>query len=382
MKKIGIIILISLLLITTFANASGEYEVLRVIDTGREIDVSPIVYGNIVITPTYNGELIAYNIYSGVVVWNRSFDKFIPRTILMDDGVLYGYLGSYLGLGDIYAVWASNGTIKWSCDINSKSISPVIYGDEIYVCSIDNKLYCVEKQRGEIIWKIRLAGTTCRGPDVSENGIYIGINDTLYQYTLNGIEMKHSAPLEPLCSPPTVFENHVYIIGDYNLWCLNGELEVVWKHLIPYLSYSKPVIYKDSVIIPLLSMDDTVETSDGGVLALHLETGETKWMFNTTNRVSAFTLYNDILYFGTDDGIFHKIFASNGTEICNVPLDGIILDKPVIDYRGNIYLTTLEGKLYVLQENTTMLYSIARANPVNRFYISAMITGAVIVFLA
>ncbi len=74
----------------------------------------------------------------------------------------------YIGFSDgaVVAISAKTGTEQWEINLNRNTkfkdidSSPVIVGDLIYINSFDDKLYCLSKAKGEILWSSPYGGAS------------------------------------------------------------------------------------------------------------------------------------------------------------------------------------------------------------------------------
>ncbi len=167
-----------------------------------------------------NGKMYSVDLANGEVVWTFDSKSELVSEPLLNDGVLYFISGSqslyaldasngkqlwiynrqdttssmtirggskpslsngvlYTGFGDgsLVAVNARTGSEHWEIKLNHNSkfkdidASPVIDGDFIYINSYDDKVYCLSKDKGEIIWNVGFGGAGT--PFVSDDKIFV-----------------------------------------------------------------------------------------------------------------------------------------------------------------------------------------------------------------
>lgn len=89
---------------TTIATPSGATELERIVD----IDTTPLLYGGIVYTISFNGTLAAVELRSGRVIWKREYSSY--RNVTMQGNQLYVVDNN----SNIYALDRRNGVELWS----------------------------------------------------------------------------------------------------------------------------------------------------------------------------------------------------------------------------------------------------------------------------
>ncbi len=154
-----------------------------------------------------NGRIYSVDAAKGQVVWTFDTKSEVVAEPLLQDGVLYFISGSqsvfaldaltgkqnwiynrqdtsnlmtvrggskpaysngfiYLGFSDgsVVSLNAKTGTPQWEITLNRNTrfkdidSSPVIDGDALYINSYDDKIYCLSKDKGQIIWKAPWGG--------------------------------------------------------------------------------------------------------------------------------------------------------------------------------------------------------------------------------
>lgn len=138
-------------------------------DTKTEIVSEPTLQKGIIYFLNGANALFSLDAASGKQLWvyNRQ-ETSTQMTVrggsrpLIDNGVLY------IGFSDgaLVAINAATGTPQWEVLLNKNSrfkdidASPVIENDRIYINSYDDKLYCLSKNNGSVLWKSDFGGAT------------------------------------------------------------------------------------------------------------------------------------------------------------------------------------------------------------------------------
>lgn len=154
-----------------------------------------------------NGKMYSIDMTNGEIVWFFDSKSELVSEPLLDEGVLYFISGSqslyaldasngkqlwihnrqdttntitvrggakpsiskgivYVGFSDgaLVALNSRTGTEQWEITLNRNTkfkdidASPVIDGDFIYINSYDDKVYCLSKEKGEVIWHTNFGG--------------------------------------------------------------------------------------------------------------------------------------------------------------------------------------------------------------------------------
>ena len=156
-----------------------------------------------------NGKMYSINLLNGQILWNFDTKSEIVAEPLLQEGILYFLSGSqsvfavdaitgkqqwtynrqdtsnlmtirggskptysagslFIGFSDgsVVSLNAKTGTQQWEITLNRNSrfkdidSSPLIEGDSIYINSYDDKIYCLSKNKGELIWKSPYGGVS------------------------------------------------------------------------------------------------------------------------------------------------------------------------------------------------------------------------------
>jgi len=157
------------------------------------------------------------------------------QPVIDKNGIIYLGTLHLSGNGRFTAIYP-NGSIKWSINLNGCS-SAVINNNTVYThCCTDGYLYAIYTSNGTIKWKrwVGSADKLSSGPSVDENGIvYYGQRSGyLYAFYPNGT-LKWKLNINP-CFSPSISNGTLYTVtnptGSYYYMCaidLNGTL--LWK---------------------------------------------------------------------------------------------------------------------------------------------------------
>jgi outer membrane protein assembly factor BamB len=144
------------------------------IGSGYQI-ASPLLYGGMVIVPSADGRVYAFNAFTGADAWANPFD--------MNSGMVYGSPSAIAYGGMIYV---ASGTGKLFClssfgmQIWNASVAPSIYASSpaakdarIYIGGEDGKVHAFDSLTGDMLWNVSVGGKIRSSPLLMSSGIAI-----------------------------------------------------------------------------------------------------------------------------------------------------------------------------------------------------------------
>lgn len=149
---------------------TGSTELERVID----VDSKPIIFGDRVYAISARGNLVAIDIRSGRVVWQRQYSSY--RQLSIDGNTIY--LTDVKG--HVYAVERVNGLEKWSqiALTNRQVTGPAVLDDYIVVGDFEGYLHWMNKETGNFVAQSHVDGSGIYAtPTVSDNVLYVQSRD-------------------------------------------------------------------------------------------------------------------------------------------------------------------------------------------------------------
>lgn len=252
-------------------------------DTKAEITAQPLVYNGLVYFLNGASSLFSLDAKTGRQNWVYSRQETATKMTIrggsrptFSNGIIYSGFSD----GSVVAINASTGTPLWEVSLNKNGrfkdidATPVIDADHIYINSYDDKLYCLSKTNGSIIWKYPTGGATA--PVLTGNKIIFSTStgsvisldkktgDPIWKKTdikgiateplivggliifgesqgslkavdlLTGVEKSSFDPGKGIMSKPSSEGNSIYFIsGEANVYQV--DLVPVTKGMIPYL---------------------------------------------------------------------------------------------------------------------------------------------------
>jgi outer membrane protein assembly factor BamB len=292
----------------------------------------------------YVGREKFYAIYpNGTVKWEIDTEHPLQDCPALDEqrGVLYYGTQWDEPKNYLYAVYLSNGTIKWAYPVgNDITSSPVIdnFGN-IYFGDWDGNVHAVYPD-GSQKWSYQTGDVITSSPAIGDDEtIYIGSHDDyVYAFYPNGTVKWQFLTGNWVHGSPTIgSDGTVYIGSDDNfLYALNpNNGSMIWRVNIGG-TWCSPTLGPDGMIYLGVNQKQFHAIYPNGTI---------KWTYNAPGRIwfgASAALSNDgILYFGTtrvDGGIgaFIALNSENGTERF-VDYFGKYETSPSIAPDGTIY---------------------------------------------
>ena len=141
----------------------------------------------------------------------------------------------------------------------------------------------------------------------------------------------------PVHSSPAIYKDLIYFVNDQGILkaidMQTGEEE--WDLDLEGATNSSPIINSNRLFIG----------TEDGLKAININNHEIVWEYDCDSVESTPFFYDDVVYFGSDDGHLYGLNKSNGKVILNKKLDGELKSSPVV-VSDSIYIGSTNGKLY------------------------------------
>lgn len=218
--------------------------------------------------------------------------------------------------GQIVALWAGSGKVRWIKTIGASESSPVVSGGVVYVGDWNGEVWCFSATTGRVYWHFQADGKVKGGIALVGNRLYFG----------------------------------TYGSKVYSLNAANGKL--IWESgAQPRLGsagefYSTPAVAYDRVY---------VGSTDGKVYSYGATTGDIRWSYSTGSYVySSPAVWDERVYIGSYSGVFYCFDAATGNVIWSFHSNGPISGSPTI-VDGRVYFATLNRETYGLDASNGKL---------------------------
>lgn len=262
------------------------YQSLRT--NGKGVASQPQVFGQNVITSSYDGVVRSFDIESGEIQWQAKVDSFVHSTPQIVDGLIY--LGTEGRVrrdhyGDIICLEAQTGKEHWRVETkNQIPTTPLVIPekDRIVCSSNDRNLYCMNLD-GEIQWVVN-TGQDIKGRASHDEGrIYTTSNQgycecrslddgSIIWRRKVGSSLHHNFP--PILDRQIILTMNESESAIASLDKMTGD--VLWYNM----QRAKPAftITLDQPYDPLLINHGYCVMRNGDLAKINLDTGKTQWI--------------------------------------------------------------------------------------------------------
>ena len=244
---------------------------------------TPVIGDNSIFILGPKGNLYSYKLRDpSALNWHINFGENNASEI-SDGGGMYlkgSHLAVTYGSNEIVLLESKTGKILWRFELTSISKSaPYILGKNVYVKTVDNKVYCFNLEKGEVNW------------------IYEGIPENI-----NILRSASIVSYKDMVIVPCSAEQILFLKADSGELSLNLSLEQN-----QYSPVSKKVyafqIHKTTAFISL---------TQGFLYAFDLETGAMKWQRDDILEGNVPWIDSSDLYVINNDAVLMKLSASDG----------------------------------------------------------------------
>lgn len=378
---------------------------------------SPAIADGVVFFGSEDGLLYAVDQQTGQQKWKFQTKGAVSSSPAVENGVVY--FGSFDGR--FYALDANSGSLKWQFQTgyerrfqakaihgnrpNEQTIpdawdfftsSPAVFKGRVYFGSGDGNVYALDAQTGTLKWKFQTGDVVHSSPALADDTVYVGSWDS-YLYALDAAtgqeKWKFKAGEDPVIHNQVGFTSSPDVVsGVVYIGCRDGHL-----YAVDATTGSKRWAFdtnKGWVSATPAVKDGMVYVGTGSslqFLMLDASTGKAKFTFDMKNGVfSSAALAGNLAYVGNFNGRLYAFDISSGSlawqfqtesskndplkmlrpdgswnpETLGVPVFndfqdmyllmyrrfsvGAILSSPVVDH-GEIYFGSTDGFLYAIR---------------------------------
>jgi outer membrane protein assembly factor BamB len=275
-----------------------------------------------------HGDLMAYSTKTGKRAWvlhEKRCTASSPAVNRYEGGTVYeAFLQrkpckSRKADGEILAVSAGTGAVRWRRRMGPSETSPLLVGNRLYVGDWRGKVYALRARTGKPIWSFGTRGAIKGAIAYSHGRVYAGS-----------------------------YDGHVYALNAKTgrlLWRASSDKRLFGRGRF----YSTPAVAYDRVY---------VGATDHTVYSFGATSGKRRWSYVTGGYVyGSPAVWNARVYVGSYDHWFYALDAATGRRVWRFHANGPISGSAnVID--GVVYFATLKSRTYALQAtNGRLLWS-------------------------
>jgi outer membrane protein assembly factor BamB len=291
---------------------------------------SPAVSGRDVYVGSENGNLYAMNAVNGHIKWSYAMGAEVNSSPAVANRVVYEGAG-----GTLYALRAATGTLLWSYPTSGGS--PTVVNGVVYVGS--SNVSAFDAATGTLLWTTPYGKSS---PAVGDGIVYVGSgNGSIYAFAAaTGALLWTYATGGAVRTTPAVANGVVYVgSSDDHFYALDGSTgSVLWSQAIQVNgSDSSPAVANGVVY---------VGSEDGNLYALDAFTGSTVWVTRTRHGQveTSPAVANGVVYVGFD----HKVAAydaSTGVVLWMFTTREWVYSSPAV-VNGAVYVGCLRELYY------------------------------------
>ncbi len=278
------------------------------------IEFPPVVaYGRLYFANN-SGVLFAISAKTGKRAWKFKSDRCQAMSPAVDFHTVYATFlnhppcnASGRHQGQLVALWAGSGKVRWRKTIGPSESSPLLHGNVVYVGDWDGDVSAYSATTGRRWWTFHAGGQIKDGLAYADGRVFFGS-----------------------------YDSHVYAVDA-------GTGKLVWKakaqprfgHTGTF--YATPAVAYDRVYIG---------STDRKVYSFGASTGKLRWSHGTGGYVySSPAVWNQRVYVGSYDHYFYCFDAATGDVRWRLKANAPISGSAVV-INGVVYFSSFKGRTY------------------------------------
>jgi outer membrane protein assembly factor BamB len=341
-------------------------------DSDFKLLAHPVVYHDTVFSLDSQGWVTAKNTKNGDTRWEfdstpKDVDgKAIGGGLAIDGGTLY----ITTGFGDVFALNAKSGAVKWrKALLKPLRAAPTVADNRIYVVSIDNQLNTLNAETGDVLWHQEgiVESATLMGassPAVSGDSVIVAYNSgeifalrpqngrASWNYSLATATQVGALPaIADIRGLPVVDHGRIYAVSHSGRMAAIEQRsgERVWEADIGGID--TPVVSGDTVFVYGGDSQLMAVTRDSGrimwvkTLAKHADPSD-----KDSDRVvwAGPVLAGERLWMVNSQGMLASFSPNDGASVDNIDLGRPVYLSPIVADR-TMYVTADDGTLIALK---------------------------------
>ncbi len=289
----------------------------------KRLRIPPVVAYGRVYSASEHGGVLALDVDSGQVLWQKDLDRCVESSLAVSDQILYVPLmdaapcprHARRAAGFLVALDAATGDELWRFEAGIVESAPVIAGGRVFIGSWDGNVYALDAKTGEEIWSSPTDDRIRGGVAVRQGTVYVGSFDNLlYALSARDGELLWTAPgVGRFYSTPVAVRGLVLAGNtDNNLYSFDARTgEQRWVVATGGVVYGSPAIWQNTAY---------ATSFDGTVYAIDLESGAAVWTLDTGASInSSASVIGGIVYVSTTDRRTLAIDGVTGQELWSFP---------------------------------------------------------------
>lgn len=281
------------------------------------IGSSPCFHDGKLYFGAYDGYLYCLDSANGEEVWKRETNSIIRSSpVVADDTV---YIGDWTG--KMHALDSETGRETWTYDTGHDHVySTPCFGDgqTYFGTAVFGKddgvgaVHAVDRCTGDRVWRKEFDGVVGSSPCLHDGVVFFGTFDRTVRAVdaADGTDVWTHTAENGFGSSPAVDGESLYIAGNdahvYSFETETGDLN--WSFEADARFYASNVSVTDEAVF--------VGGHDDRLYALRKTDGKLLWSFETGGNIRSMpAVFEDRLYFGSQDGVFYCLSKSEGSNV-------------------------------------------------------------------
>lgn len=314
--------------------------------------MSPFIVDDILYQGNGKDAFVAVSRTTGREKWRKIIENGVASGATVYEGNIYFGASD----GQFYCLDAFDGSLIWAFPVRAEVLSaPLVHDGTVYFLTLNNVVYAIDAKSGKQKWLYNRTDTTTfsiRGggkPVAAKNNLYVGFSDGFF-VAINSKtgslvwerSLNKNAKFKDINATAVIDGNAVYVSGyDDSLYKLSlDDGQLIWR--LEKGGHTAVTLANDKLFY---------STSEGEVLALNRQNGQTLWSYKLREGVATQpVLLNELVVFGESRGNLNILNAADGAQVATYASGRGLAAAPTVEPDHNrVYFVSNAGNLYALQ---------------------------------
>lgn len=371
----------------------------RMYHTPNQLRATPvIVNGRLLIGNHKSGELNAFDLKTGRVLWHNRAPNWVHSEMIEAGGLIYVGYGDRefitkelrgQGPSGVLALDPKDGHIVWKFETIGEVMPTPAYRDgTVYVTTGAGELFALAAKTGKVRWQLPLrtdaiaidtgvvkldsdllAFVSMSSPHIKGDVLYIGALDTVFAIGLKTHEIKWKfSRMASFTDVPVAVAGDGVIVTtgvkepiqlsaseilkygnkqpNYHfIYALNPDGSLRWKRLLG------PGPHQDNNTSGAPAIADGVVYVGSpyakAFFAYDVDSGKKLWEFDTGSKIKGPPVIDGgVVYFGDTEGYLYALDASSGKLLRKLKFEGALAPAGPVIVNRNLYVGSQDGNVY------------------------------------
>jgi eukaryotic-like serine/threonine-protein kinase len=335
---------------------------------------------NIVSSPTAvyaaQGAIYALEASNGTLRQTYDVQGVASPTVAKD--VLYLNVNN-LSNNTVQALRVNDGIPLWSYKVEGRpSGSPTVIDGVVYTSTAEGYVYALQASDGSLLWHYETGPFLFGSPTVVNEVVYVSpaanrpSKPSVYALrTRDGSLLWRSQTLDSTAFSLTVTDEVVYISAHNGWFALRiSDGSAIWWQEVRDQIHSSPIILDGKVFISLSKLSEdssssgskqTIQQKKAFICALQASDGSFLWQHQVgidmdAGSPTSLIVAHGVVYIGADNGHLYALRVNDGTPLWHYKTNGNLLSSPTMA-NGVVCVGANDGYVYALQaENGSLIW--------------------------